>query len=133
MLHRQPPGSSRFGKRGHVELQQGDVPVPPPVSQPAVSATADPIGKALRWSVGAIVAMFLMVAVAFGTGGGSLFGGLIGGLLGAQLARKVMGTPSPTAAAPAATAPHATAPSTNVQRGGFGSTASSGSGFFSGS
>ena len=133
MLHKQPSGPSGFGKRGHVELDRADTTVPPPVSAPPASAPADPVGRALRWSVGAIAAMFLMVAVAFGTGGGSLFGGLLGGLLGAQLAKKLMGTPSTTAVAPAATAPSATAPATNVQRGGFGSTASSGSGFFSGS
>ena len=87
----------------------------------------------MRWGAGAIAAIFLLMAVTFGTGGGSLLGGLIGGLLGAQLAKKMMGTPSTTAATPSATAPHANAAATNVQRGGFGSTASSGSGFSGGS
>ncbi len=130
MSDRPPLQNSGFGKRGRVTVKPSGYEPPPsePENDPA------PVAKdLLKWAAGGIAATLLFMMVMAGTGGtgGGLLGGILGGLLGHHLANKAR-APSTTAAAPNASPAPAAASTSSVQRGGFGSTASTG-GFFSGS
>lgn len=128
-----------FGKRGRVDLpsRSGQPPqsTPPPVPEPDNGGLGFP-----KWAIGAVAAMFLFAMIAgSGSGGGGLLGGLIGGLIAGKMlaGNKPAPTTTPQTARAGGTttaAASTTAPRTDVNRGGFGSTAakttsSSGFGF----
>jgi len=120
-LRAQQPGVARpagFGKRGQVTL----TPPPESVSSPTSISYLKQMGV---W----VAAAAFLAFVGLGSGGSGLLGGLVGGLLGHHLANRAPATPGSAAQA---ARPAGGATTATVQRGGFGSTASSGSGWFSG-
>lgn len=122
------PSQGSFGKRGQVKVTPQHNLVPEPLPQGGLLASNNGM---LKWAGGAVAALFLLGLIGGGTGGGGLLAGILGGMMGHKLATSMRGAPTAAQTAPAA--PARATQSTTVQRGGFGSTASSGSGFFSGS